>query len=82
MVEFFQLACTPSIVRRAFRYAFGVGILLILINHGDALVHRDVSLSRILRMALTVTVPYAVSTASSVSAIRERSRGDNGPSVR
>lgn len=72
MAEWFQLACTRSIVRRACRYAIGVGALLILINHGDAILRRELSLSRLLRMALTVTVPYGVSTASSVSAIREK----------
>jgi hypothetical protein len=82
VTEFFQIACTPSIIRRALRYAFGVGMLLILINHGDAILRRDVSLARLLQMALTVTVPYAVSTASSVSAIRERNRADEGESVR
>lgn len=74
MAEWFRLACTRSIVRRACRYAIGVGTLLILINHGDAILRRELSLSRLLRMVLTVTVPYAVSTASSVSAMRERSR--------
>ncbi len=74
MPDWLQLACTPSIARRAFRYAIGVGTLLVAINHGDAILRRDVSIARLLRMALTVTVPYAVSTASSVSAMRERNR--------
>jgi hypothetical protein len=81
MPEWLQLACTTSIARRALRYAIGVGTLLILINHGDAMLHRDVSIARLLRMALTVTVPYAVSTASSVSAGRERSRTDQATTV-
>ncbi len=72
MNEWFHLARTRSIVMRACRYAIGVGTLLILINHGDAILRGDLSVGRMLRMALTVTVPYAVSTASSVSAIRER----------
>jgi hypothetical protein len=72
VAEWFQLACTRSIVRRACRYAIGVGTLLILINHGDAILRRELSLTRVLRIALTVTVPYVVSTASSVSAMREK----------
>lgn len=72
MAEWLRLATGPSVVRRALRYALGVGALLIAINHGDAIMRGDVSLVRLLRMALTTTVPYLVSTASSVSALRER----------
>lgn len=72
MIEWFRLATSRSVVCRALRYAAGVGALLIAINHGDALARGDVPVSRLLRMALTVTVPYAVSTASSVGALRER----------
>lgn len=75
MLEWLRLACDRSVVRRALRYAVGVGALLILINHGDALLRRDLSIGRLLQMALTVTVPYAVSTASSVGAMRERKGG-------
>lgn len=72
MADWLRLACTPAIVRRALCYAIGVGALLIVINHSDAIVRRDISPARLLRMALTVTVPYIVSTASSVGALRER----------
>ncbi len=71
MVEWFRIATGRSVVRRALQYAVGVGTLLVIINHGDAILRRDVSLHRLLQMALTVTVPYAVSTASSVGALRE-----------
>lgn len=73
MAEWVRFATRPLVVRRALRYALGVGALLIAINHGDALVRREVSLGRLMRMALTMTVPYMVSTASSVSALRESS---------
>jgi hypothetical protein len=69
--EWLHLACTPAVMRRATKYAIGVGALLIAINHSDAILRGDVSIARLLRMALTVTVPYAVSTASSVGALRE-----------
>lgn len=77
MAEWLHLASRPSVVRRALRYAVGVGMLLIAINHGDAILRGDVSLGRLFRMALTVMVPYSVSTASSVAALREfnQSRG-------
>ena len=71
MAEWVRLATRPSVVRRALRYALGVGALLIAINHGDAIMRRSVSLARLVRMALTMAVPYLVSTASSVSALRE-----------
>ncbi len=75
-MEWLRLAMRPSVVRRALKYALCVGALLIAINHGDAIVRREVSVARLARMALTTMVPYMVSTASSVSALRERSAGD------
>ena len=74
MNEWLRIARTPSIARRAAKFALGVGLVLIAINHGDALVRGDVTLARVLRMLLTVTVPYIVSTASSVSALSDRDR--------
>ena len=52
-----------------------VGAILIGINHGDAILHDQVSRGRLLRMGLTVIVPCLVSTLSSVAAIR----GQAGP---
>jgi hypothetical protein len=78
MREWIRLASRPTVVRRALRYAVVVGAILIAINHGEAIVRGDISVIRLLRMALTMTVPYMVSTASSVSALRERSLGDPG----
>jgi hypothetical protein len=46
-----------------------VGAVLITINHGDAIIKGDISLDRLLKMGLTVVVPYIVSTVSSVSTI-------------
>lgn len=74
MNDWLALARTPHIVRRALKYAAGVGTVLILINHGDALLRGDVSSVRLFRMVLTVTVPYCVSTASSVGAIRAHTK--------
>jgi hypothetical protein len=70
--EWIRLARSPSVVRRSLKYAAGVGTVLIAINHGDALIRGDVSAPRLARMVLTICVPYLVSTASSVGAIRER----------
>jgi hypothetical protein len=60
------------VVRRALRYALLVGALLIAINHGSAILRGDLTPGRLLQMALTVLVPYCVSTFSSVEALLER----------
>lgn len=74
MKEWLQLALQPSVVRRALRYAVVVGIILISINHLDAILRGELTRSRIFKMALTVVVPYVVSTLSSVGALRQRDR--------
>jgi hypothetical protein len=63
-----HLAAEPSVVRRGLAYAVVVGAILVAINHGDALLAGHMDLGRWLRAALTVIVPYCVSTASSVAA--------------
>jgi hypothetical protein len=78
MKEWLLLALQPSVVKRALGYAVVVGIVLIAINHGDAILQGEVTRSRLLRMALTAVVPYVVSTLSSVGALRERG-GDSPP---
>ena len=64
------LALCWSVVRRSLGYAFVVGTVLILINHGEAILQGEVNTNRIVRMGLTVMVPYVVSTLSSVGAMR------------
>lgn len=64
------LATSPSVVRRALLMAAIVGALLITINHGDAILRGEVDRTRLLKMALTLLVPYCVSTYSSVGAMR------------
>ena len=66
-----QLASGRAVVTRALKYAVGVGAILIAINHGDALLAGQLDGSRLAKMGLTVLVPYCVSTASSVGALRE-----------
>lgn len=70
-----RLAARPSVMRRALRTAALIGSLLIVINHGDALLHGQVDALRALKMGLTVMVPYLVSTSSSVAALRELGHG-------
>ncbi len=70
----FRLAREPRVVKRACKFALGVGAILILINHGDAILKGEVTPMAIFQMALTIVVPYLVSTASSVSAQLETMR--------
>lgn len=72
------LATSRDVVRRALGMAAIVGALLITINHGDALLRGDVDRARILKMALTLLVPYCVSTVSSVGAMRAMQAGGAG----
>ena len=68
--SFLAVALRPDIVRRSLGYAVGVGAVLIAINEGDSLLAGEVSTGQLVKMLLTICVPYCVSTASSVGAIR------------
>ncbi len=70
MREWLRLAVSGLVVRQALFYAVVVGMLLAVINHGDAILHGDIDVGRIVKIALTCLVPYAVSTLSSVKALR------------
>lgn len=72
------IALSRPVVRRALRYAVIVGVLLIAINHGGAILHGDVTTARLLRMALTAMVPYVVSTLSSVEVAWTRHHSPGG----
>ena len=65
-------AVEPTVVRRALGYAVVVGAILILINHGDALLTGNINGGKLAQMGLTVIVPYAVSTLSSIGATRSQ----------
>lgn len=71
MRDWLRVAFQPSVLRRGLLYATIVGAVLVGINHGDAILHGDVDGRRLLRIALTIFVPYLVSTFSSAGAIRE-----------
>jgi len=72
-----HLAFRRDVVLRAAKVALVVGTLLIAINHGDALLAGEIDAERAVRMLLTMFVPYAVSTYSSVGALRAQS-GESG----
>jgi hypothetical protein len=65
-------ASHPATVRRALVTAVIVGVVLIAINHGSAIVAGQITRGRVFQMCLTVLVPYVVSTASSVATRNER----------
>lgn len=71
MLQWLRIAFEPTIMWRALKYAVVVGAILISINHGDAIMKGEINGVRLLKMALTVMVPYIVSTLSSVGAVRE-----------
>ncbi|MCH7885527.1 MAG: nitrate/nitrite transporter NrtS, partial [Planctomycetes bacterium] len=64
-----DLAFQRSVVRRSLAFAIVVGAILILINHGEAILQGEVGMDLAIRMGLTVFVPYVVSTPSSVGAM-------------
>ena len=82
MKETLRLALQLSTVKRALKYAVVVGLVLISINHGDAILRGEVTRGRLFKMALTVLVPYVVSTLSSVGALRERNAAKAAKSQR
>jgi hypothetical protein len=75
VVRWLAVARERAVVLRACKFALVVGAVLIAINHGDALLAGELGPRRLLKMGLTVLVPYVVSTLSSVGAtlaLRER----------
>ena len=71
-IGFIQIATRRSVVKRASRVAIVVGIVLGLLNHGDAIVSGSFTGVHLAKICLTFLVPYSVSTYSSVLAIREQ----------
>ena len=74
-VGFTELARRADIVRRALKVMAVVGLILITINHGDAILAGEWTAERMMKMTLTLCVPYCVSTYSSVAAIRRHAVG-------
>lgn len=72
MREWLKLALSPAVVSRSLRVGLVVGTLLIVINHGDALLAAELDPGRLTRMALTYLVPYGVATYAAVAALRSR----------
>jgi hypothetical protein len=71
--ECWELAFQARVVKRGLRFAAVVGVILIGINHGDAILRGELHRSAYLKMILTAVVPYVVSVLSSIGAMRENS---------
>ena len=67
---FLSLALQRDVVLRALKTSALVGVLLVLINHGDALAAGSVDALRLLKILATFAVPYGVSTYASVATLR------------
>ena len=67
---FWSLASRHDVVVRALKTALLVGSILIAVNHGDALLRGDIDFVRLLKMLVTMAVPYCVSTFASVSTLK------------
>jgi len=68
------IARQRSVVHRAIKTSLVVGSILVGINHGDALMRRDLPPDRLAKIGLTYLVPYLVATFASVSTLRELSQ--------
>lgn len=68
-------ATHPSTVRRARQTALIVGTILLVINHGPAILAGQLTGERVFQILLTFLVPYAVSTISSVATRHEMYSG-------
>ncbi|RMF65904.1 MAG: phosphoenolpyruvate protein kinase [Calditrichaeota bacterium] len=80
MKEWLKIACEPAVVIRALKYALVVGLLLIAINYWDVILEGKVTGESLVKMGLTVVVPYLVSTSSSVGALRQSRRQESDES--
>jgi uncharacterized membrane protein YwzB len=70
-LDWCRLFCSGDVVRRALKYAVVVGAVLVAINYGDVLMRGEVTRADVLKMMLTILVPYCVSALSSVGTIQQ-----------
>jgi len=75
MIERLKIAFHPATMRNAIKYALVVGPILVMINHGDAILHHQLNHMIIMKMILTMLVPYLVATFASTGVIFKMRRG-------
>lgn len=69
--NWFACATQRHIVIFALKMASVVGTILMFINHGEEIIFGTLKLIDIVQICLTYTVPYSVSTYSSVNSERK-----------
>jgi hypothetical protein len=74
MPDWLGIAFQRSTMARGVKLAAVVGSLLVAINRGEAILAGNVDGNHLLRIGLTVLVPYAVSTFSTCGAKLEAKR--------
>jgi len=80
LTTWLRLAFEAHTIRRGLCYAVIVGAVLIAINHYELVTgSAGLTTDRLIKMALTVVVPYLVSTFSSVGAQLACGRSMNTP---
>jgi len=70
----YRIAADPSVLRRAALTSLGVGTILTIANHFDDLTTGRMAEYQLLPIAITYVVPFLVSIASSVIALRVERR--------
>jgi hypothetical protein len=70
--DWINTALERPILLRGAKVAAVVGPVLIIINYGDVLITGEVTGTLLVKMALTVCVPFCVSVYSSVSTVIRR----------
>lgn len=68
--EWVRYALSKATILRGLKFSFLVGPIYIIINHGDALLRLDVDSTRLLKMFMTMVVPFCVSVFSSIQTVR------------
>jgi class 3 adenylate cyclase len=74
MPAWYRIVADPAVLRRAAITALGVGTVLTVVNHYDALATGTMADYRLLPILITYLVPFVVSVASSVVATRVERR--------
>src|SRR5207247_7300713 len=74
MTHWYYVVSDPAVLRRAVITGVGVGTLLTAINHGPDLLNGTLPASAPVQIALSYAIPFLVSLASSVIAIRVERR--------
>jgi len=71
MPEWIAIAFQKTSILRATKCAAVVGPILVIINHGSAIMAGEITVERIIMAVLTIMVPYCVSTVSTVGSTLE-----------